>query len=106
MQAVAGGVAARWLLQLLLANGVFHVTHDEFFADPFGQTVAVIKSFLKVVARVDVHQRKREFTRPEGFQGQMHERNGVLATRKQQRGSLKLPRHLPHDVDGFGFELV
>ena len=60
----------------------------------------------KLMAGLDVEKRHRDIRRTKRFLREAQQADGVLATRKEQRRTLEFPRHLPHDVDGFGFEML
>jgi hypothetical protein len=60
----------------------------------------------KLVAGLDVEERHRQVGRPEGLFGEAQEADGILAAGEEQRGPLELGRHLAHDVDGFGLQVL
>jgi hypothetical protein len=106
LQGVAAGVGARFLDRAPLVDGVLHVPHDQLGPGLARQPVAELDGLGKVVARVDVQQRKGEAGRRERLLGQLHHHDGVLAAGKQQHGALELRGHLAHDEDGLGLQLL
>ena len=60
----------------------------------------------EVVSGVDVHDREREAAGAEGFLGEPHEHDRVLAAAEQQHGPLEFGCHLAHHVNRLGLELT
>ena len=89
-----------------LLDRVFDRADDQALAQFGHARVAEGDHFVEVVAGVDVHQREREFTGPEGLFGQAQQHHRVLAAREQQGRVGAFGRHFAHDVDRFGFERV
>jgi hypothetical protein len=71
-----------------------------------GAAVAELIQLGEVVAGVDIQQRQRQFGRAEGLLGEPQEADGVLPAGEEQGGPLKFTRHLAHEVDGLGFEVL
>ncbi len=70
------------------------------------EPIAELEHLGEVVAGVDVHDRERDPTRPEGFLGQPEHDHRVLAPREEQDRALELGRHLPDDVDGLRLDVL
>ena len=78
--------------------------HDQPFAELGCALVAERDHFRKVVAGVDVQQRKREASRAKRLFGQAQQHQRILAAGEEQGGIAALARDLAQDVDRLGFE--
>ena len=71
-----------------------------------GTTIPEGDHLAKLPRGIHVQQRDRRARRMEGLEQQVQQHRTVLADRIQQHRVAELGRHLAHDVDAFGFELV
>ncbi len=81
-------------------DGFLNRRNDQARPDLLDAPVPEFEHLGKVVARVDVHDGKRQPRRPECLFGQAEHDDRVLATGEQQHRTLELGSHLPDDVDG------
>ena len=89
-----------------VVDRLLHARDDEALAELRDAAVAELDRLGEVVARVDVHQRKRKATRPEGLLREPEQDDRVLSAREEEHRALELSRDLPHDVDRLGLERV
>ena len=106
LQRVTTCVEARFLFHAASVNRFLHRPHNQFGAQPFHQRVAVFKRFHEVVPRVDMDKRERQFCRIKRLVSQVSNHNRVLSAREQNRGPLKLSRHLAQNVNRFGLKFL
>ena len=89
-----------------LVDRLLHRGDHEALAELGDAAVAELDRLGEVVARVDVHEREREATRPERLLGEPEEDDRVLAAGEEQHRPLELGGDLAHDVDRLGLERV
>src|SRR5450631_342420 len=106
LQRVAACKFTTGFFQRFFPDCVFDLANDEFFSDTFYQAVTIIQGLLKIVAGIDMYQRKWKFSRAEGFQRQMHQGYRILSTAKQEGRFFKLACYFPQDVNCFALQLV
>jgi len=68
--------------------------------------VAKIVQLRKMVSRIHIEKRHWDLRGPKRLLRQPQQADRILATGEKQRRALKLRRHLTHDVDRFGFEIL
>ena len=89
-----------------LVDRLLHRRDDQPLAQLGDAAVAEVEHLGEVVAGVDVHDRERERRRAERLLGQPQQHDRVLAAGEQEHRTLELGRHLAHDVDGLGLQLL
>ena len=104
LQAVARRPRAGLLRDAPGVDRLLHRRDDQPLAELGDAAVAKLDDLGEVVARVDVHQREREATRPERLLGEAQQHDRVLAAAEQQHGLRQLGGDLAHDVDRLGLE--
>ena len=72
--------------------------------EPLDGPVTELDDFGEVVARVDVHDRKRQTGRPECLHGEAEEARRILPAGEEQHGPLALGDRFAQDVDGLRLE--
>ena len=75
--------------------------NDQLRAEFLRATIAEFIQLGKMMSGVDVQQR-----RPKRLFRQSQEADRILAAREKQRRAFELARDFPHDVNGFGLEML
>ena len=78
--------------------------HEQVETEPAGRLVPEADHFPELPGRVDMQEWEGRLGRVEGLHGQMQHHRAVLADRIEHHRLFALGDHLPHDVDGLGFE--
>src|SRR5215469_16694061 len=87
-----------------LSDRILHGAYDEALAQLRCPVVAECDDYGKVVARIDVQQRKWKARWSERFFGQAQKHDGILAAGKQQRRIPTLCGDFAQNVDGFALQ--
>ena len=106
LQLVARRARAGLLDDAAAVDRVLDARDDEPLAELGDAAVAELDHLGEVVPGVDVHDREREPSRPEGLLGEPQQHDRVLAAGEEQHRALALGGDLAHDVDRLGLELV
>ena len=89
-----------------VGQGLFVAPDLEIEAQRARCVVAELEHLVKLVAGVDMQERKRDGSREKGFLRQAKHDRGVFADRVQHDRLLKFRSNLAEDVDALGFETL
>ena len=106
LQRIARSVGAFLLLDPTLVDRILDMADDQPRPEFFGERVPVSDGLGKIMAGIDMEERKRNFRRPEGLGGEVGHNNGILAAGKKQGRILKLRGRLAQDKNRFGLKLA
>ena len=83
-------------------NPFFMTLDNQRRADLFAKPIAEFIHFREFVARVNVHERKREFARIKGFLRQPNHHARIFADGIEHDRMLRFRDDFAHNMDGFG----
>src|SRR3954468_18247221 len=106
LEPVARGARPDLLDDAAVVDRLLDGGDDQPLAELLDHPVAELEDLGEVVARVHVHQWKREAAGAERLQREVHHHDGVLAAAEEENGVLPLGRDLAHHEDGLGLELT
>jgi hypothetical protein len=80
LQNISAGIFTRLFFHLSLVDRILHITNNELHTRVFSKPVAKADGLGKVVACIYMQHGKWHPCREKSFAGQVHQRNGILAT--------------------------
>ena len=90
----------------VLGDAVWIDPDQELEPDFLGHALAERDHFVEFPARVDMHERERDFAGKEGFLGEPEHDGGVFADGIEHDRVLEFGGDFPDDMDAFSFELL
>src|SRR5690606_12838663 len=105
LQHISTGELTSFFYHATCINVVLHIADDKFNTGLLYKPIAKFNRLRKVVSRIDVNQREWNLSRVKGLLSEPYKCDGVFATGKKNRRTLKLSCRLAYDVDRFVFEI-
>jgi acetylornithine deacetylase/succinyl-diaminopimelate desuccinylase-like protein len=106
LRGIATRVRSCFLCNLSLVNRILYPPHNKIRINLLHPVIAVGDRLIKIMSRIDVHQREWYASRVECLHRQKAHHDRILAAGKKHDRSFKLRRYLAQHIDGLGFQDV